>query len=264
MVKAGQYKGKQYGIPDDWGFDAILYRSDKVKPKAQLLGPALRRALQGEDRLVRRPRDARRSPGSTSASRTRGTRRDDAAQAVPEAAHLQEAPRPHDLVVRDQPVGGLRVRRSLDRVRLAERLGADEEEEAEGRLHAPEGEADRLGRHVHAAARERRGPTSRTRTSNAWSSARSGKWLEDNYGYGHANTLARPSSSDLLRALQLTTRGPSPSRTPTSTATSRAGAVYAKMWEQVKAPDERSLDRRVAAEAGAGRPSRRRRRRGST
>src|SRR5437667_4175892 len=38
---------------------------------------------------------------------------------------------------------------------------------------------------------------------DAWSSARSAKWLEDNYGYGHANTLARPASSDLLRALQL-------------------------------------------------------------
>src|ERR671927_977596 len=35
MVKAGQYKGKQYGIPADWGFDAILYRSDKVTPKAK-------------------------------------------------------------------------------------------------------------------------------------------------------------------------------------------------------------------------------------
>src|SRR4029453_15286064 len=34
MVKAGQYQGKQYGIPADWGFDAILYRTDKVKPKA--------------------------------------------------------------------------------------------------------------------------------------------------------------------------------------------------------------------------------------
>src|SRR5438270_3304528 len=38
MVKAGQYQGKQYGIPDDWGFDAILYRSDKVKPKAKSWG----------------------------------------------------------------------------------------------------------------------------------------------------------------------------------------------------------------------------------
>src|SRR5947207_7356779 len=38
MVKAGQYKGKQYGIPDDWGFDATLYRSDKVHPKARSWG----------------------------------------------------------------------------------------------------------------------------------------------------------------------------------------------------------------------------------
>src|SRR5437868_15494257 len=37
-VKAGQYNGKQYGIPDDWGFDAILYRSDKVHPKAKSWG----------------------------------------------------------------------------------------------------------------------------------------------------------------------------------------------------------------------------------
>src|SRR6184192_2979844 len=38
MVKAGQYQGKQYGIPEDWGFDAILYRSDKVTPKAKSWG----------------------------------------------------------------------------------------------------------------------------------------------------------------------------------------------------------------------------------
>src|SRR3954452_21410094 len=35
MVRAGRYKGHQYGIPDDWGFDAILYRTDKVHPKAR-------------------------------------------------------------------------------------------------------------------------------------------------------------------------------------------------------------------------------------
>src|SRR5213083_406908 len=35
MVKAGQYKGKQWGVPQDWGFDAILYRTDKVTPKAR-------------------------------------------------------------------------------------------------------------------------------------------------------------------------------------------------------------------------------------
>jgi spermidine/putrescine-binding protein len=39
--------------------------------------------------------------------------------------------------------------------------------------------------------------------ANAWVSAKSGKWLEDNYGYGHSNTLARPSSADLARVLQI-------------------------------------------------------------
>src|ERR671931_786661 len=38
MVRAGRHDGKQYGIPDDWGFDAILYRSDKVHPKARSWG----------------------------------------------------------------------------------------------------------------------------------------------------------------------------------------------------------------------------------
>src|SRR5436853_1688050 len=38
MVKAGQLNGRQYGIPADWGFDAILYRTDKVKPRAKSWG----------------------------------------------------------------------------------------------------------------------------------------------------------------------------------------------------------------------------------
>ena len=94
MVKAGQYQGKQYGIPDDWGFDAILYRADKVKPKAKLLEPPVRRALQGQDRLVRRPvenlDDRRLVPRLQGPVEPDGRR----AQAVTEAPHLQEAPRP--------------------------------------------------------------------------------------------------------------------------------------------------------------------------
>jgi hypothetical protein len=67
------------------------------------------------------------------------------------------------------------------------------------------------------------------------SSKRSAKWLEDNYGYGHANTLARPSSSDLLRALQLT--NPKAVTLPNAYLDRDAPrrAVYAKLWEEVKA-----------------------------
>src|SRR5947208_2855041 len=32
--------------------------------------------------------------------------------------------------------------------------------------------------------------------ANAWSSAQSGSWLENNYGYGHSNTHAHPASQD--------------------------------------------------------------------
>jgi spermidine/putrescine-binding protein len=70
---------------------------------------------------------------------------------------------------------------------------------------------------------------------DAWSSTRSAKWLEDNYGYGHANTHARPSSSDLLKALQLTNP-----RAVTEPAAHLdrdipQRAKYARLWEEVKA-----------------------------
>jgi spermidine/putrescine-binding protein len=70
---------------------------------------------------------------------------------------------------------------------------------------------------------------------NAWSSARSARWLEDNYGYGHANLLARPSSSDLLKALQLT--NPKAVTEPYAHLDRDIPrrALYAKYWEEVKA-----------------------------
>ena len=59
---------------------------------------------------------------------------------------------------------------------------------------------------------------------NAWSSTPSAKWLEDNYGYGHANTWRGPSSSDLReRAPADEPEGRRACRTRTSTATSRSG-----------------------------------------
>jgi spermidine/putrescine-binding protein len=71
--------------------------------------------------------------------------------------------------------------------------------------------------------------------ADAWSSAKSGKWLEDNYGYGHANTLARPSSSDLLRALKIT--NPKAVTEPNAHLDRDIPrrALYAKKWEEVKA-----------------------------
>src|SRR5919204_526043 len=136
MIKAGQYGGKQYGIPDDWGFDAILYRSDKVKPKVVYMHP------------------------------------------------------------KEKPiawVGMFMLLKGSPRPRLA-----------------------------HAYV-------------DAWSSAKSGKWLEDNYGYGHANTLARPSSSDLLKALKLTNPRAVTEPNAHLDRDIPRRAIYARMWEEVKA-----------------------------
>jgi spermidine/putrescine-binding protein len=70
---------------------------------------------------------------------------------------------------------------------------------------------------------------------NAWSSTASAKWLEDNYGYGEANTVARPSSSDLLKALQLA--NPKAVTEPYAHLDRDIPqrAMYAKLWEEVKA-----------------------------
>ena len=73
---------------------------------------------------------------------------------------------------------------------------------------------------------------------DAWSSAKSGKWLEDNYGYGHANVKARPSSSDLLRALKLDEpAGRHAPRTRTSTATYPAGRSTRRSGRRSRPPD---------------------------
>ena len=184
MVKAGQYNGKQYGIPEDWGFDAILYRTDKVTPKAKSWGLLFDDRYKGKIAWFDDLEHARRSPACTSGSRIRGTRATPSCKQSQKLLDLEEEERPADLVVGDEPLGGVRLRRHLDRVRVAERLGADEEEGAEGRLHASEGEADRVGRDVHAAARGRRAPQLAHAYVDAWSSTASAKWLEDNYGYG--------------------------------------------------------------------------------
>ncbi len=188
------------------------------------MGPHLRRPLQGQDLLVRRPRTCSRSPGLYLGFPRPWQPDGRAAEAVPGPPDQEEEERSPDLVVRDEPLGGVRVGRPLDRLRLAERLGADEEEEAEGRSTCGRRRSRSPGSACSCSSRGRRGQSSRTHTSTRGARKASGKWLEDNYGYGHANTLARPTSSDLLRALQLTNpTSRDRAERATSTATSLGG-----------------------------------------
>ena len=59
MVKAGQYQGQAVGHPGRLGLrrDPLPHRQGEAE--GEVVGPALRRALRGQDRVVRRPQAAR-------------------------------------------------------------------------------------------------------------------------------------------------------------------------------------------------------------
>jgi spermidine/putrescine-binding protein len=233
MVKAGQYQGKQYGIPDDWGFDAILYRTDKVTPKARSWGLIFDERYKGKiawyDDLgmltIAGLYLGFKNPWNQSDDELKQSQKLLIAKKPlvrliwSSETNLWEAFGSGDLWIayawpndwvqmkkkglevvymrpKEKPVawvGNLMLLKGTPRFRLA-----------------------------HAYA-------------DAWSSAKSAKWLEDNYGYGHANIEARPASSELLRALQLTN--------PKAVAEPNAHldrdiprrALYAKLWQEVKA-----------------------------
>jgi spermidine/putrescine-binding protein len=232
MVKAGQYKGKQYGIPDDWGFDAILYRSDKVHPKARSWGlifddryrsriawyddPVLPLTVAGlyyrfKDPWNQTDAELKKSQKLLIAKKPRVIWSSETdmqsafasgdiwiAWAWPADYWAMKGKKLQVVYMRPKElpiswVGMFMLLKGTPRFQLA-----------------------------HAYV-------------DAWSSAKSGKWLEDNYGYGHANTLARPSSSDLLRALQLD--DPRAVTLPNAYFDRDVPrrAVYARLWDEVKA-----------------------------
>jgi spermidine/putrescine transport system substrate-binding protein len=233
MVKAGQYQGKQYGIPDDWGFDAILYRSDKVHPKAKSWGLLFDERYKGKiawydditmiqmaglylgfkdtwnqtDAQLKKSQDLLKSKkhlvklfwsSETNLWEAFGSGELWIAYAWPNdwVQMKKKGLKVTYMKPKEKPlawVGMLMLLKGSPRPKLA-----------------------------HAYV-------------DAWSSTKSAKWLEDNYGYGHANTLARPSSSDLLRALQLT--NPKAVTLPNAYLDRDIPrrALYAKLWEEVKA-----------------------------
>jgi spermidine/putrescine transport system substrate-binding protein len=233
MLKAGQYNGKQYGIPADWGFDAILYRSDKVKPKAKSW------SLIFDDRYKGRISWFDDLNMLTVAGLYRGVK-DPWNQSDSELAASQKF-----LIDKKKNV---RLIWSSE-TNLWEAFGSGDvwiayawpndwvQMKKKGLpvvyMRPKEKPIAWVGMLMLLQGTPR--PQLAHAYANAWSSTASAKWLEDNYGYGHANTVARPSSSDLLHALQLTNP-----RAVTEPAAHLdrdipRRAVYARMWEQVKA-----------------------------
>ena len=233
MVKAGQYKGKQYGIPADWGFDAILYRSDKVKPRAKSWGLLFDDRYKGKiawfDDLnmlviaglyLGHPRPWRQSDSELKKSQDFLKKKKHLARLIwASETNLWEAFGSGDIwIAYAWPNDWVQMKKKKLKVVY---------------MRPKEKPVAWVGMFMLLNGTPR--PKLAHAYVNAWSSTKSAKWLEDNYGYGHANVRARPSSSDLLKALQLTNP-----RAVTEPAAHLdrdipRRAVYARMWEQVKA-----------------------------
>jgi len=233
MVKAGQYQGKQYGIPDDWGFDAILYRSDKVKPKAKSWGLLFDERYKGKIAWF-----------------------DDIEMLTIAGLYLgfkntwnqtdEQLKRSQQLLISKKHL----VRKNWSsETDLWQLFGSGDvwiayawpndwvQMKKKGLkvvyMHPKEKPIAWVGMFMLLKGSSR--PNLSHAYVDAWSSAKSAKWLEDNYGYGHANTLARPSSSDLLRALQLTNPRAVTEPNAHLDRDIPRRALYARMWEEVKA-----------------------------
>jgi spermidine/putrescine-binding protein len=233
MVKAGQYNGKQYGIPDDWGFDKILYRSDKVKPKAKSWGLLFDDRYKGRiawfDDLgmltVTGLYLGFRDPWNQSDAELDKSqkllieKKKNVRLIWSSETNLWEAFGSGDVwIAYAWPNDWVQMKKKGLKVVY---MSPKEKPVAwVGMLMLLKGSPRPKLAHAYV---------------DAWSSAKSGKWLEDNYGYGHANTLARPSSADLARVLQIA--NPKAVGLPNAYLDRDIPrrALYARMWEEVKA-----------------------------
>jgi spermidine/putrescine-binding protein len=233
MVKAGQYQGKQYGIPADWGFDAILYRSDKVHPRAKSWGLLFDDRYKGKiawfDDLnmitiaglyLGHPRPWRQSDSELKKSTDFLKKKKHLARLIwSSETNLWEAFGNGDIwIAYAWPNDWVQMK--AKKLKVVYMRPKEKPVAWVGMFMLLKGSPRPKLAHAYV---------------NAWSSTKSAKWLEDNYGYGHANVKARPSSSDLLKALQLTNP-----RAVTEPAAHLdrdipRRAVYARAWEQVKA-----------------------------
>jgi len=233
MVKAGQYKGKQYGVPADWGFDAILYRSDKVTPKAKSWSLLFDDRYKGRiawfddlnmltiaglylgfDKPWRQSDSQLRKSQKLLMSKKKNVRLIWSSE-----TNLWEAFGSGDLwIAYAWPNDWVQMKKK--KLKVVYMRPREKPVAWVGMFMLLKGSPRRHLAHAYV---------------DAWSSTRSAKWLEDNYGYGHANTHARPASSDLLKALQLT--NPKAVTEPAAHLDRDIPrrSTYARMWEEVKA-----------------------------
>jgi spermidine/putrescine-binding protein len=233
MVKAGQVNGKQYGIPEDWGFDAVLYRSDKVHPKAKSWSLLFDERYKGRiawfddlnmlviaGLLLHMPKPWHMTDSQLDKAQKFLISKKHLARMIwSSETDMDNAFASGDIwIAYAWPNDWVQMR--AKKLKVVYMRPKELPVAWVGMLMLGKGTPRRKLAHAYA---------------DAWSSTPSAKWLENNYGYGHANTKARPSSSDLLRALQLT--NPKAVTEPNAHLDRDIPrrAVYARKWEEVKA-----------------------------
>ena len=233
MVKAGQYQGKQYAIPDDWGFDAILYRTDKVKPKAKSW------SLIFDDRYAGKIAWFDDIGMITVAGLYLGVKN-------PWNQTDAELKQSQKFLIKKKHLVRLFWSGEPD---LWTAFGGGDvwiayawpndwvqmKKKGLPVVYMRPREKPIAWVGMFMLLKDSPRPKLAHAYVDAWSSAKSGKWLEDNYGYGHANTKARPSSKDLLKALQIT--NPRAVTLPNAYLDRDIPrrSLYAKLWQEVKA-----------------------------
>jgi spermidine/putrescine transport system substrate-binding protein len=233
MVKAGQVDGKQWGIPEDWGFDAILYRTDKVKPKARSWSLLFDDRYAGKiawfddlNQLVWAGYYLGfKEPYNQSSSELKQSQK-----LLASKKHLVRMFWSSETDMQNAFASGdiwIALAWPADWVAMrAKKLPVVY-------MHPKEGVLSWIGMLMLGKGTKR--PLHAHAFANSWSSKQVGSWLENNYAYGHSNTLARPTSKDLLTALQLT--NPHAVEEPNAhidrTIPNRRD--YARAWEEVKA-----------------------------
>ena len=233
MVKAGQYQGKQYGIPNDWGFDEILYRTDKVKPKAQSY------SLLFDDRYngkigwfddIEMPEIAGLLLGFKDTWNQTDAQLKKTQDFLTSKKHLVRLIWQSETNMNEAFAGGdlwITYAWPADYANM----------KAKGLkvayMRPKEKPIAWVGMFMLLKGTPR--PELAHAYVDTWSSLKSANFLENTYYYGHANRLAHPSSDALSRALQVNNpKALGPANANLDRNIPRR-ALYEKIWEEVKA-----------------------------
>jgi spermidine/putrescine-binding protein len=236
MVRAGQYNGKQYGIPDDWGFDAILYRKDKVDPKDRSWNLLYDERYKGKIAWYEDPVENLTIAGMLLGFKNPWNQTNAQLQQSKNfliskkhlvkfiwssETQLDQAFASGDVwIALAWPYDWVLAKKKYPVVYMHPHAGKQRQIAWVGMFMLLKNTPRPHLAHAYV---------------DAWSSAKSGKWLEDNYFYGHANVNAKPSSNALGKALQLS--NPKAVTLPNAYLDRDVPnrRLYAQAWDEVKA-----------------------------